>query len=315
MEPILREVTHRQRTEFALMLHQPLATLAGRCVAAWPERDRVNAALIQGFPSIPYCDSLFVVDLDGIQMCDNVGATGLIEGNFGRNRSMRPYLREAVPPWGFLLSDAYVSLSSGHPSLTALHVIYDGDQLLGYLGANFNLRDLPLTGRHYSEPDHWRQIKGDPSIRHLLFQQSRVESPMDRNILQALSILEELLTQRGMFQGVIHFSSSRATIWTIEDPFRYLLLDHEALADPDICLAYARHPYPRDALIPEQQIAPILDAMRQLRVGDETIYLRSSSINLFNGVISLTFSCDGSHYMRYDEFLDKDLAFWFGTPA
>jgi hypothetical protein len=38
-----------------------------------------------------------------------------------------------------------------------------------------------------------------------------------------------------------------------------------------------------------------------------------SSINLFNGMISLTFSCDGSHYMHYREFLGKDTQFWFGT--
>jgi len=27
--------------------------------------------------------------------------------------------------------------------------------------------------------------------------------------------------------------------------------------------------------------------------------------------VSLTFSCDGSHYMSYEEFLLKDVAFWF----
>lgn len=29
--------------------------------------------------------------------------------------------------------------------------------------------------------------------------------------------------------------------------------------------------------------------------------------------ISLTFSCDGSHYMPCDEFLDKDASLWFGS--
>jgi hypothetical protein len=47
-------------------------------------------------------------------------------------------------------------------------------------------------------------------------------------------------------------------------------------------------------------------------MADETIYLRSASINIFNGLISVTFSCDGSHYMRYDEFVEKDMGFWFG---
>jgi len=29
-------------------------------------------------------------------------------------------------------------------------------------------------------------------------------------------------------------------------------------------------------------------------------------------MVSLTFSCDGSHYMAHDEFLLKDTEFWFG---
>ena len=46
-------------------------------------------------------------------------------------------------------------------------------------------------------------------------------------------------------------------------------------------------------------------------MADENIYLRMSSINLFNGMVSLTFSCDGSHYMRYDEYLGKGSPFGF----
>jgi hypothetical protein len=118
-----------------------------------------------------------------------------------------------------------------------------------------------------------------------------------------------------MFQGVIHFSSSRATAWFIDDPYRYRMLDHEALADPDICLAYPVCPYPADALMPQSSIAEILNGMRELRLADDVIYLRSASINIFNGMISLTFSCDGSHYMRYDEFLEKSMSFWLGSAA
>jgi hypothetical protein len=97
--------------------------------------------------------------------------------------------------------------------------------LLGYLAADFDLRDLPITGTLFRESQQWRQVKGDPSIRQLLFQQTRSESPMDSNIDDALAILGELLTERGVFQCVIHFSSNRATVWTIDDPYRYRMLD------------------------------------------------------------------------------------------
>lgn len=32
-----------------------------------------------------------------------------------------------------------------------------------------------------------------------------------------------------------------------------------------------------------------------------------------NGILGLTFSCDGSHYMPWDEFLERDMGFWIGA--
>jgi hypothetical protein len=98
-------------------------------------------------------------------------------------------------------------------------------------------------------------------------------------------------------------------------PGLHRLRDHEALSDPNVCLVYPQTPYPLDAAIPQQCVAPVLGALRPLRLTDETFYLLMASVNLFNGMISVTFSCDGSHYMRYDEFLTKSHSFWFGTGA
>jgi hypothetical protein len=315
MEPSWKDSIYRQREELARMLREPLAQLAQKCVLAWSNRERLNTVLLEGFSSIPYCAFLYVVGTDGVQISDNVSKAGLVSGHYHRNRAERPYMKEAMPAWGFLLSDAYISLSAGWPSLTALQVVVSDTGTLGYLGADFDLRSLPVTSVLYREPRKWRQVKGDPAIRSTLFQQTRTESPMDRNMQKALSILEELLTERGIFQCQIHFSSSQATIWTIDDPLRYRILDQEVLKDPDICMVYPSRPYPADAVIPRTDIARILDAMRALRQVDTTIYLRTASINIFNGMVSLTFSCDGSHYMRYDEFLAKGAAFWSGVPA
>ena len=306
----------RQREELARMLREPLALLAKECVPVWSDRDQLNAVLLQGFSGIPYCCYLYVIDNGAVQVSDNVIDTGLMPGYFQRNRAERPYMKEAMPAWGFLLSDAYISLAAHRPSLTALQVVAsDAGTQLGFLGADFDLRRLPVTSVLYQESGRWRQVKGDPAIRGTLFQQTRIESPMDRNIENALSILEELLTERGIFQCQIHFSSSQVTIWTTDDPLRYRILDQEVLSDPDICLLYPSRPYPADAKIPRAEITRILDGMQALRMIDTTIYLRTASINIFNGMISLTFSCDGSHYMRYDEFLAKGTAFWSGMAA
>lgn len=315
MEPSWKDSIYRQREELARMLREPLALLATKCVPAWGDRERLNAVLLEGFSSIPYCTSLYTVGTDGVQISDNVGNAGLDPGHFQRNRADRPYMQETMPAWGFLLSDAYISLKAQRPSLTALQIVASDAGALGYLGADFDLRSLPVTSGLYQEPGGWRQVKGDPAIRGTLFQQTRAESPMDRNMQNALSILEELLTERGIFQCQIHFSSSQAIIWTIDDPLRYRILDQEVLKDPDICLVYPSRPYPADAAIPRADITRILDSMRALRLVDTTIYLRTASINIMNGMVSLTFSCDGSHYMRYDEFLTKGASFWSGVPA
>jgi hypothetical protein len=281
----------------------------------WGNREALGKVLFDGFSSVPNSLFMYALDTKGIQISDNVSAKGLMPEHYGRDRSSRPYMREAVPAWGFLLSEAYLSLRANRPSITALQLVRRGDQALGYIGVDFDLRDLPVTSELYAESEEWRQIKGDPAIRSSVFQQCRTESRMDVNIDVACAIIEELITERGMFQGVIHFSSSRATGWFMSDPYRYRMLDADALSHPDVCLLYPAHAYPADALIPRDRITSIMKAMKKLRLTDETFYLRSASINIFNGMISLTFSCDGSHYMSWQEFLDKNETFWFGAPS
>lgn len=306
-----KDSIYLQREQLARLLREPIVRLAEKCAPAWGDREQLNAVLLGGFATIPHCTYLYCVGTDGIQICDNIERDGRLPEHFGRDRSQRPYMKEPVPDWGFLLSDAYISLKYGRPSLTALQVVGKDAQVLGYLGADFDLRNLPVTAELYEEPAAWRQVKGDPSIRNAVMYQCRAESQMDRHLEQTLSILEELLTKRGVFQCSIHFSSSQATIWTVDDPYRYRVLDDEALSDPDICLVYPSQSYPSDAVIPAQAIARILATLREMRMTDENIYLRVSSINLFNGMISLTFSCDGTHYMRYEEFLGNSTQSWF----
>jgi len=308
----LKNTIRDQRAALFDVLREPVRRLADSCQQAWPGREPLTEALLAGFDAIPYCTYLYVTDIHGVQLSDNVGANGRMPEHFGRDRSPRPYMKEARPDQEFVLSEAYISLLVQRPSLTAVQTLYVDGEAVGYLGVDIDLRDLPTTGDLYSDPGVWKQIKGDPAIRGTLFQQTRIESEMDRNIEQVMSLLRELIVARGMFQCVLHFSSSRATIWVVDDPFRYRILQIDALSDPDICLAYPLRPYAEDADIPVDCIEPVLDNLRRLRFADDTIYLRSASLNIFNGLVSLTFSCDGTHYMPYSEFLDKDTAFWFG---
>lgn len=300
----------RQRVALTSMLTLPLRHIAEMCADAFPDRDHLNQVLSSGLHEIPFCQFLYVLDTNAVQVSDNASPKGLLPEHFGRDRSTRPYMNQFVPTEDFVLSNAYMSLRANRPSVTAIHVIRQDDQVVGFLGADFDLRDLPLTRELYEEPNHWRQIKGDPSIRKNVFAQTRVESVMDQHLDDVLPIMEELMMDHGVFHGKLHFSSSRATIWLVDDPYRYRILDIEALTDPGICLAYPHMPYPESAVIPSDKIGPILDSFRQLRFADESIYLRAGGLNIFNGMVSLNFSCDGSHYVPYAEYLDKDISFW-----
>ncbi|NOQ78171.1 MAG: hypothetical protein GQ546_02085, partial [Gammaproteobacteria bacterium] len=202
------------------------------------------------------------------------------------------------------------------PSVTAIHVIKDHQgMLIGYLGVDYDLRELPGTNHLYKENYKWQQIKGDPAIRSGLFAQHRLQSDMDNNIDNVFALMQELICEHGVFHGKFHFSSSRTTIWLFDDPYNYRLLSMNELNDPDICLVYPRHNYSELATVPQSDIPKIFEYFRQLRFADETIYLRAGSINIVNGMISLNFSCDGSHYLPYKEFLDKGMSFWFGLDT
>jgi hypothetical protein len=309
----LQEGISRQREALKQMLAEPLTRIATVCSFIWDDRAAMEAALAESLAIVPGGKFLYALDTDAVQLCSTITRDGLIDADHGRDRSQRPYMRERVPADGFLLSHAYISQREHRPSLTAIQLVRGPDwRVLGFIGADFDLRDLPITRALYDEPRQWRQIKGDPAIRGTVFHQTRSESVMDANLDTVLSVIEELITQHGVFHVMLHFSSSRAVIWLMDDPYRYRLLDVESLTDPDICLAYPTRPYPADAMIAKAHIRPILDHFRALRFMDEMFYLRTGTLNLFNGVVGLTFSCDGSHYIPADEFIGKGFDFWVG---
>ena len=158
----------------------------------------------------------------------------------------------------------------------------------------------------------WQQFKGDPAVRGTLFMQQRVPSRLDEHIDSVHDTIYGLITAHGIFHTKIHYSSGRCSFWLLEDPYSYRIHVVEEIIDPDISLTYPLHAYPENAVLKPPQLRETLDEFKALRFADETIYLRSASINIMNGMLGLTFSCDGSHYMPVEEFLEKNLGFWTG---
>lgn len=306
----LQESIERQRAGLSARLGHPLARLAERCAEVWSVPGHVNRVLVEDMESISPCHLLYAIDADGQQLSANIGTTLLDTTACGQNLANRPYLLAGVPEAGFLLSEVYVSRVTARPCVTAVQAVTRMGQVIGYLAADFALRDLPQLEELVRGDEGTRQIKGDPSIRETVFNQQRTESEMDRSMPELIAIMDELLGERGVFHAKLHFSSSRATLWLTEDPYRYRLHVLKEIIDPSVCFAYPLRPYSDLAVVAREQIGSVFTRFALLRNLDEMFYLRSGSLNLINGLVGLTFSCDGTYYLPVEDFLARDERFW-----
>ncbi len=314
MSNTLKHTINAQRASLKDMLGNTLSQFARELPPLMADADKLDVHLVAMFSKLELCKYVYVLDENAHQISSTVGRYGPDEEPRGRDRSERPYLHHMHDETiDFNLSESYISRNKKRPSLTAVQTIRNpSGQRLGFLGVDYDLRELPHSEVIYAEPDQWRQIKGDPAIRGGLFLQQRVESMMDRVIDDVLSMQEALVLDHGIYHFQIHFSSSRSTIWHVDDPYVYRILTMEELSNTNTCLAYPCRPYFERAIVPPADVRKILQQFKALRFADETIYLRSCSLNIVNGKIDLNFSCDGTHYLNYSEFLAKGLELWFG---
>lgn len=312
-ETKLQKTVRKQRETLEELLFESMSHLAQVCSKEMNNQQALEDFLSAEMLKADYCKYLWVVDSAGRQITDDATRAGFKRGQVGRDRIARPYMQRALKGDDYYLSEAYISRNRKRPSLTAIKAIYDiSDRVIGYLGADFDLRELPQTADQYEDDNIWKQVKGDPAIRSGLFSQQRTESAMDAQIDDILSLVEELILDKGVFHAKLHFSSSRATLWMVDNPYSYQILNMDELSDPDICLAFRHQDYFDKAIVDPKKIPLIFQQFKALRFADETIYLRAASLNVVNGMVGLNFSCDGSHYMHYEEFLEKNMSFWFG---
>jgi len=302
-----------KKAALAELVARPLGRLAERCAALWPDADALDAALLEGIHTLPYCQLMYAWNRDGIEVSSMVERFRADTTWRGFDLSQRPYLKNNLPFQGIMLSSVYQSIYTHKECVTALQAVRRGNELLGFIAADFAVADL-LRDTQLVEPGRsWQQFRGDPSVRGTVFLQSRSPSVLDANIDSVLERIGGLMREHGVFHSKIHFSSGRCSFWLMADPYNYRIHGVDEMIDPELCLAYPLYPYPAAAKTKAASIAPVLEQFKALRFADETIYLRSGSLNVMNGMVGLTFSCDGSHYMSVDEFLAKDLDFWLGT--
>ena len=310
---ILTQVS-KQRLVLKEFLYDNMLALAQKCIPIMNNSQALDSLLDEHVHQSSLCKYLWVLDHTAHQLSATVARHHIIEAQRGRDRAARPYLQRALMGNSFYLSDAYISRNRKRPSLTSVQTISDNDgNTLGFLGADFDLRELPHTASLDFTQKGWQQLKGDPAIRSGLFSQQRVISAMDEKIDDVLSLMQELMIAHGVFHAKLHFSSSRATAWLVDSPYNYQILNIDELTNPSLCLAFPKREYFDQAVVPEEKIIDVFAQFKKLRFADETIYLRSASLNVVNQIVGLNFSCDGTHYVPYDEFLMKDNSFWFGV--
>lgn len=309
LQQLIREQRHHLEQELA----RSMTPIARRCADLWRDPDELDAMLSLAIAEITGCHLIYAFDAHAVKVSSNIARDGDQPGERGDSLAGRPFLAHITPSRQLVLSDIYVSRITHHSCVTAIHTVRDEQgRRLGYLAADFSLKELPLPGTRASKQTDWRQIRGDPSIRSTLFQQTRSESAMDRHIDDAHNIINELMCDRGVFHAELHYGSSRATLWLSEDPCRYRVHVLHEIIDPSICLLFGRSDYPVQASLPAQRVNDVFRRFRDLRLADNTIYLRAASLNLVNNLVSLTFSCDGTHYMPSHDFLARPDTFWFG---
>ena len=310
----LEQRIERERQALAKYLKTVLSPMASVSSSLWGDIDQLDKLLKVSITYAGNSKLVYAVGCDGRQLSSNISSDHIDTSKRGQELSVRPYMANIAQADEFVLSPIYVDKNDHRPCVTALHKVQDDEgKIIGCVAADYDLSVLPTSQDAVDEvPSAWRQIKGDPAIRQNLFQQARVNSAMDQRLDEVNDILTDLITQRGIFHAKLHYSSSRATLWVYDDPHRYRLHVLDEIINPSVCLAYPRKPYPSDATVSEDKVADIFKRLAELRNADETIYLRSGSLNVVNGMVGLTFSCDGSHYMSADEFLAKPDSFWFG---
>ena len=310
-----KDIISGKKRGLSQQVEEPLANLAEACRLQWSDVAQLDALLQQYFSLMPASSRVYIVDRHGQQRSSTVMAQAVDASGRGRDLSGDARLTGTLPFKGMCLTDAYLSREDMIPCITAIHAIGNADDLLGFVLVDFGIHALQLDTARASIPRAWRQFKGDPAIRGTVFQQQRVFSLMDEYIDAAIDVIGALVIQHGIFHVKLHFSSSRATFWCLNDPFNYRLHTVEEFTNADVCLAYVATPYPAAAQVSAAEVEVVLRYFKLLRLADENLYLRSASLNIMNSMVGLTFSCDGTHYMPVSEFLQKDISFWLGSGS
>lgn len=188
-------------------------------------------------------------------------------------------------------------------------------------------------------------IKGDPSLRESAFMRERYESPVDPILPQLQLTLYELLTNRCVYEVLIHFNSGEVLVKSIFNPFvddihpaskliskayinrHFPLIDYDEKIGmvkrmmmhmsedrcmdnlDDITRSMLEMSYKSWNPLKPKEIAHTVSRLLSLR-NIPDFYMRNFTISMIRDSIRLQFNCDGTHLLdgkSYQEFLKDNL--------
>lgn len=302
-------VSHKKKF-LASMIKAPFDQLAQACGSVWASTDELSQCLQRQLCKLPHCQLLYAIDTRGKQHSANIARNQVDNTWRGQDLSARPYLKGNLPYQGLVLSAAYLSQRSMQPCITAMQAVRHNDQLLGFLAADFHLKDLPVMNSPALRRAQQLSSGSADQVKP-----TRISSGVDDNFDYLTYVFITLMQEHGVFQLQVHFTSARCVLWSIDNPLQYRLHTVEELMQPALFMQYPKQTYIRQANTDQEKIPFVMAQIKALRDGNDTNYLRSASLNIINNLVSLTFASDGTQYIAIEDFLNRELHYWLGKPV
>jgi len=297
-----KENVSQKKKFLASLLKSPLEQLSRDSVGVWQDPDALTACLKRSLCRLPHCQLLYAVDTAGNQTSDNITRNGLDHTWRGQDLSMRPYFNCNLPFKGMILSATYISQRSMQPCITAMQAVRDNNNLLGFIAADFHLKDLPNMSSSPLQSGQWRLSRDDIAMGSALSLLQRNASAIDENLDYLIYVLSTLFQEHGIFHSQLHFAGDQCMLWSLDDPLRYRVHSTEELINPELFLIYPKREYAEMAVVDPEKIPVVFAQLKALRTADDITYLQTGSLNIVNGMVGLRLSCDSSQNMYVDEF-------------
>jgi len=307
---VFKETVSSKKKFLSSLIKAPMTQIEHQSALLWPDRKELTEYLSDSLCRLPHCQLLYAINPDGTQYTGNITRYGTDDSWQNQDLSERPYMSANLPYRGMILSAAYLSQRSMQPCMTVLQAINIRGQLLGFIAADFHLKDLPIMNTSTLQRMHSQNSRHHP-MSGVNTKHGRADNSVsDSNIDYLIYALSTMMQEHGIFHCQIHFNSDCCYLWSEDDPHQYTIHNIKQVMSSDVLTTYSAREYHSRNTLAIEKIPLVFAQFKAIRQADDRIYLRSGSLNLVNGLVGLSFSCDGSHSLTVDEFLNRDLGYW-----